>query len=207
MGKKQGKDKPEERVPMEGEVASGSRVLDLARRRPKLVTVMGSEGDVSIDGRQVRFALAKPNPEEFFWVHGGDDWRIDMRIMEDRTRTSNPTFVLHPDYDPPDEISRWVKDVTIVACITRTNSVYLWPAKHSTESTTDVIREGIENPPVRPIWVPADKEYKLKPTPVELHKYKPTWPDLTFAQMFDKATEGRIITDGNHPLIRRLMGK
>ena len=164
-------------------------------------------GEEEEGGRQVRFALAKPNPEDFFWIHGGEDWRVDMRIMEDRTRTSNPVFVLHPDYDPPEEISRWVKDVTIVACITRTNSVYLWPAKHSTESTMDVIREGIENPPVRPIWVPADKEYKLKPVPEELYKYKPLWPKYTFEQLFDRASENRVITNDDHPLIRRLIGR
>jgi hypothetical protein len=207
MGKKQDKnhDKNHEVDPtLVG--GSGSSLIDLAKRRPKVAVAEDRSADDG-DGKQVRFALAKPHPEEFFWVHDGDDWRVEMRILEDRTRTSNPVFVLHPDYEPPEEIQRWVKGVTIVACITRQNTVYLWPAKHSTESAADVICEGIENPPVRPIWVPADKEYKLKLVPEELHKYKPAWPPLSFAQMFDKATEGRIIASDNHPLIRRLMGK
>jgi hypothetical protein len=204
MGRKQTKKREVDSLLVGG---SGSSLIDLARRRPKEATVADDGSADDGDGKQVRFALAKPHPEEFFWVHGGEDWRVEMRILEDRTRTSNPVFVLHPDYTPPEEIQRWVRAVTIVACITRANTVYLWPAKHSTESTADVIREGIENPPVRPIWVPADKEYKLKPVPEELHRYKPTWPPLSFGQMFDKATEGRVIRDDNHSLIRRLAGK
>jgi hypothetical protein len=61
---------------------------------------------------------------------------------------------------------------------------------------------------VRPIWMPGDKEYVLKPTPEELRKLVPAWPkDLTFENLFEKATEGRVIQSCDHPLIRRLLGK
>jgi hypothetical protein len=145
MKQKPKAEKSERKAPEEAEKKQSS-LIEMARQRSKAAASVN--GDVEPSFRQIHFHLAKPDSQEFFWVHPDKNWRIDsLRIIEDRATTRNPVFVLHPEFDPPSEIARWVKEVTLVTCITRSRIVSLWPAKHDTESTADVIREGIENPP------------------------------------------------------------
>jgi hypothetical protein len=153
--------------------------------------------------------VRKPNRQEFVRVRDDDAYRLEAGIIE--LQDERETYLLAPEVreQMPDE---W-KPVRLTTFITRQGVVGIWPMKlpdparpmawHSSaiQAADRAARDWVKLIPNMNLGA-----YEFHVATGELGE--PEWPEHTFAQLLEIAfNDGRYISDMEHPVIQRLLGR
>jgi hypothetical protein len=159
------------------------------------------------DGAQTTIPVRKPGSRNFFRVHPDEEYRLyDVPVVED---DNHEWHILSADLEIPEEVERFVCHVNLLTCLNHKGTLFLWPYKNSTndwsKSASRIARRAMSE------WVRlrADMDancYRVETAPAELRAIEPSWPNLTFDEIFNTAFEDKCIDSLDHPVIRSLRG-
>jgi hypothetical protein len=153
--------------------------------------------------------VRKPNKQDFFRVHRDRTFRETLAIIE--LKENREVYLLLP------EVARSLPNEFVMAMmyttINRQGVVHLWPVNlpgpdgkvlewHRSAATA--AERAMEH------WVRVTANMSLGA--YEIFKAsaaipEPTWPDLSFKELLRIAFKDRLVTDLNHPLVKRLRGE
>jgi hypothetical protein len=156
-----------------------------------------------------RVPVRKPNKTDFFRVHPGEEYRMDVGIVE--LKETQETFLVMPDMMQEPGVYELVQPARIVTYINRQGVIALWPLKLERdgklnpwhESALEAARLAEEQ------WISlrADMSlgaYQIFVATAELPE--PEWPEHTFSELVRLGFKGLIVDKPDHPLIQQLTG-
>jgi hypothetical protein len=210
---------PDKLEPREGGGDKGlspeDRASDTAPNPFDLQKLAVAPGAVTTGGVGVRKALLrvpveKPHRNSFVRVHPGPDYRKILAIFDDREDRS--TFLLTPEIAA--ELPGDTKIVDLRTAISRTGNVFLWPVP----TPSDDGRENSWNATQREAADRAEKGWIRMCANMSLGAYdvfeatgslpEPVWPQKSFQELIKVAFGGgKLVSDTDHPLIDRLLGR
>jgi hypothetical protein len=155
--------------------------------------------------------LDKPNSQDFFRVHPGEDYRLSptgvIELKDEREK-----YIVAPSL--AEELRSEMTPCMLLTTVNRQRVVRLWPAKlamkdgrSSAWHTSALQAANI----AQERWVRLQANQSLGA--YEIHEAlapipEPEWPALTFNQLFEIAVvkPGRLIASLDHPVVKRLRG-
>jgi hypothetical protein len=153
--------------------------------------------------------VRKPNKTNFIRVHPGEDYRMDVGIVE--LKDTQETFLVMPAMMSEPGIYELVVPARLVTYITRQGVLALWPLKLERdgklnpwhESALEAARLAEEQ------WVSVRADmslgaYQIFMATAELPE--PEWPEHTFSELVRLGFKGEIVNSPDHPLIQQLTG-
>lgn len=161
--------------------------------------------DVGVtDEQQVSMRIDKPSKQEFFRVHKEIAFNVSV-IKDERDRAY---YLVHPTLVP--NLVDDVKNMRLVLAISRdTQECFLFPLNldapdNSWNKSALMIAERAKTHWVRMHSVKYGSDYKLRVAAES--SVEPKWPDHSPNEILNMAFGDRVITDMNHPVVRRLEG-
>lgn len=178
--------------------------LDSMRRKP------GSTKSVTTIRMQTNIPVDKPGKQEFFYIH--PEWMLDTYTL--KYEADGFTYLVQPDVAnalPPG----MVKPVTLYFWIDRSGTYGLWPAGLPLDDGTDYpawqsvhrVCQIAKTQWVAISWNKGANGYDVKILKEGVAPDAPVWPDLALWQIVQQAFQGRVISDLNHVVLRRLRGE
>lgn len=163
--------------------------------------------ETASEGAQTTIPVRKPGSRNFFRVHPDEEYRLyDVPVVED---DNHEWHILSAELEIPEEVERFVCHVNLLTCLNHKGTLFLWPYKNSTndwsKSASRIARRAVGE------WVRlrADMDancYRVETAPAELRAVEPTWPKMTFDEIFNTAFEDKCIDSLDHPVMRSLRG-
>lgn len=156
-----------------------------------------------------RVPVRKPNKSEFFRVHPGQDWRIQVMALE--LKEENETYVLLPAISSA--IPELIKPITLHTLIDRHNNVFMTPvplpnSEGRRNPWHQSLAEVVEMAEIQWVRISANRHVGAYDALVATGKLaEPEWPENSFNELFEIAFRGRIIDNLQHPVIRQLLGE
>lgn len=160
----------------------------------------------SLRQRIAPLTIRKPDPQEFFRVHPGDDYTGDFSLLEDKS--TRKIYIVHPDI--AEEVGRDAFAAELHLAVNLEGGYFItfckYPSRPDEPYATTRI-EVVEEAKLS--WVRmvhktnGDGYQSLKagsPLPA------PTWPDTPFLDLLSSLGD-RLITDLCHPVLMRLRGE
>jgi hypothetical protein len=153
--------------------------------------------------------VRKPNPQDFVRVHADPEYRNNFAIVE--LKDDREDYLVLPNVVP--SLSSEVVYKSLFTAINRQGIVFLWPVR--LPSPDDKInmwwtsaREAAER--AVDTWVRLKANMSLgayEITVAESEMAAPAWGELeSFTDLLRIAFRGRLISDTDHPVIKRLRG-
>jgi hypothetical protein len=152
--------------------------------------------------------VRKPNKQDFVRVHPSPEYRENLAVIE--LKDDRETYLLLPGVarNLPGEFVM----ATLFAAINRQGVLFLWPVKlpgpdGKVMAWHTSAAEAAELAMTRWVRVTANMSlgaydiYKAAATIPD-----PEWPQYTFQELLRTAFKDRLVTDLNHPLVKRLRG-
>lgn len=151
----------------------------------------------------------KPHRHEFVRVRGGEDWRLETGVFEDKIHRE----VYLVDRSLWSEMLGEIYPVCIFSTVTRQGDVLLWPVKlPGTDGKSNSWNESAiaaarlaENTWVRVAANMAAGMYDVFEASGQLSE--PEWPNVTFPELLRLAFKDRFIQTNDHPALRALRGE
>lgn len=154
-------------------------------------------------------AVNKPNKQDFVRAHCDAAYHLDTAILEDNV--DRQIYLVAPCLWH--ELTAEIKPVKLVTAITRHGQIFLWPATLPSpdgrtnrwhESMLAAQRHATEQ------WVRVQSdmpsgEYTVHQATGNLPE--PEWPEMSFAEIFKVAFQGRMIQTMDHPILKALRGE
>ncbi len=153
--------------------------------------------------------VRKPIKTSFIRVHPGEDYKLDVGIIE--LKETQETFLIMPAMMQEPGVYELVQPARLVTYINRQNIVSLWPLKLERDgklnpwhgAALDAARLAEEQ------WISirADMSlgaYQIFAATAELPE--PVWPEQTFSELVRIGFKGMIVDNPEHPLIQQLTG-
>lgn len=156
----------------------------------------------------VHVPVRKPAKHQFVRVHPGEDYRLEVGIIE---MNGEDTYLVHPAV--MGTVPELVRLVRLHLYVTRQGAPSLWPVKLPGEdgktnpwntSAAEAAAVAMEK------WIRLVSNRDVGAYDVIVAESIPTeplWPKKTMAELVSKAFEGKFIEDEDHPLLRDLLGK
>jgi hypothetical protein len=173
-----------------------------AQRGPATEAIGGG-----LQGMQSNIPIRKPGKKLFFRVNPDPSYHLyDVAVIDDE---DSGIHFIEPGLELPEEVIPLVTFVHIFACVTQHHKLFLW---YMSATDTDWLKSALNVAKLaQSEWVRmiADREtsgYITYSAPPILQAVKPRFGTLTAAELFAKATEGRLIESADDPLIKKLMG-
>ncbi len=153
--------------------------------------------------------VRKPNKTNFIRVHPGEEYRMDIGIVE--LKETQETFLVMPAMMQEPGVYDLVHPARLVTYINRQGTIALWPLK--------LERDGKLNP-----WHEsaldaaqlAEKQWISLRADMSLGAYQvfaatgelpePEWPEQSFTELVRLGFKGMIVDKPDHPLIQQLTG-
>jgi hypothetical protein len=166
------------------------------------------QSQVGVKKKITTIKITKPRKQQFIRVRPGKDWCINASLFEDAERE-----LYLVDKDIAESIADDLSPREIYTSITRENDLFLWAIKvdidgkrpntwnQSAKRAVEVAKED---------WIRVSPNTKngTYDTFVAAGKIpEPDWGELNFSQILEIAFNERIITDINHPVLRRYRGE
>ncbi len=153
--------------------------------------------------------VRRPNRQEFFRVHPGEDWRLETVILE--LKEERETYLVDKPLwgHLPGELIPKV----LYTVINRQGVLSLWPIRlpgedgrhdewnRSALDAAEMAQKGWIRV-VANMSLAAYEVYEARATIPE-----PEWPDTTFQEILKLAFKDRFIRSLDHPVVRRLRGE
>lgn len=163
------------------------------------------------DVRQVLISVQvrKPQRQEFVRLHPSADMSIAVALLE--LKADRQTYIVDPALAPalPGEaVSKM-----LYTAITSTGTLFLWPVKLADEQDRLDEWNAVGHQAAalaRTKWVRvtanmAAGTYDVLEASAAFRD--PVWPDVTFEALLEIAFKKRLITDLDHPVLKRLRGE
>ena len=158
-----------------------------------------------------RIPVRKPDRQEWFRVHPGEDMRLDMAVVE--LKEEREVFVLTPNVaqEIPDE---WFP-VRMFVCVNRQQKPFLWPCKLPTENSglgRDAAESALEAAVegmarwVNMRWSSHIRAYETRVPAPGIQIPEPTWPAYSLPKLLEVGVGKNLVDSMEHPLILRLNG-
>lgn len=158
-----------------------------------------------------RIPVRKPDRQEWFRVHPGEDMRLDMAVVE--LKEEREIFVLTPNVaqELPGE---WFP-VRMFVCVNRQQKAFLWPCKlpresaklgrDAAESALETAAEGMVRW-VNMRWDGHIKAYATRVPAPGIQLPEPIWPPQSLPKLLEVGVGKNLVDSMEHPLILRLNG-
>ena len=157
--------------------------------------------------------IRKPKRDEFFRVHPGEDFTMDVAIVEREGDFDRDVYLVMPAcLDAVSEVARVVR---LFTCLNRRGTTFLWlaklPAEGGNSSGNRYAETGLKVAErAKADWVRMYGSRDLGAYEMVVARGNldgPKWQDKTFSELMHIACEGRIIDGPDHPVIRELNGE
>lgn len=153
--------------------------------------------------------VKKPNKQEFVRVHPDPSFRENFAMIELKEDRES-YLIAGPGLAA--ELAAEATNMTLFTAVNRQGVVFLWPVRlpnadgkemvwHS--SAREAAAEAMTN------WTRVTANLTLGAYEVAIAETvttEPQWPDASFQDLLRIAFKGRLITDFNHPVVKRLRG-
>ena len=153
--------------------------------------------------------VRKPSPQDFVRVHGGADFRENIAVIE--LKDDREVYLVPPAVanDLPGEFAM----VSIFTAINRQGVVFLWPVRLPSPDGRVIewhrsLNEAAERAMTSWIRVKANMSlgaYEMFEAASTIPD--PKWPAVTFPELLRTAFKHRLVTDLDHPVVKRLRGE
>lgn len=166
--------------------------------------------DLAVKKVIANIPIGKPERHIFFMIKSGDDWRIEVGILE--LKGDGETYIVHP------KAVQYLADLVVVVilymAITRDGNVFLMPVKMpSSEGRSDLWndsrRTAVEC--AKRGWVRMSSNMSRGAYDIFEATGKipgPEWPDgMSFDDILQIAFKDKIIRDKDHPVVKKLTGE
>jgi hypothetical protein len=156
---------------------------------------------------QATYPLQKPPKSKFVRVHPSPEYRMNGVLTLTDTDTGEIKYV-SPDLELPDFIETQTRVTDLYAAQMSDGSFFIWPLHRSETSWFKAAKAAIRM--AKDKWVAvvarrAANTYDLIAPEDEIPE--PNWSELPpFAEMVEAAFEDHMITDLDHPFLRKLRG-
>jgi hypothetical protein len=158
----------------------------------------------------LHLAVRKPNRQEFFRTHPGQDYRLNVALLA--LKEEGEMYLVLPEIAAamPGE----TRAVELRLCINRSGSLFMWPVplpnpdgrENAWHKTAREIATEAETKWVRMAANMGAGSYDLFVAPPGLSE--PIWPEETMSNLLRIAFGGGgLIGDMNHPVLNRLRGQ
>lgn len=153
--------------------------------------------------------VRKPNKTNFIRVHSGEDYRMDVGIVE--MKEERETFLVTPAMMSEPGIYELVVPARLVTYITRQGVVALWPLKLEKDGKLNPWHESALEAArlAEKQWVSVRADMSLGAYQIFLATAElpePEWPEHTFSELVRLGFKGLIVDAPDHPLIQQLTG-
>ena len=153
--------------------------------------------------------VRKPNKTNFIRVRPGEDYRMDIGMVE--MKEERETFLVTPAMMSEPGIYELVVPARLVTYITRQGVLALWPLKLEKDGKLnpwhESALEAAQLAEEKWVSVRADMSlgaYQIFLATAELPE--PEWPEHTFSELVRLGFKGLIVDKPDHPLIQQLTG-
>jgi hypothetical protein len=153
--------------------------------------------------------VGKPHRQWFVRVHPGEEWRLQVALLEDKTDSA--TYLVDPALFG--EFHGEIVAKMIFTAINRQGGLFLWPVKlPSPEGRLDTWNASALQAAdmAMKAWVRVASNHALSVYEVFEAKADlpdPVWPDIGFAKVLHIAFDGKFIRTKDHPALRKLRGE
>ncbi|HEY3323887.1 MAG TPA: hypothetical protein VGP72_25775 [Planctomycetota bacterium] len=156
-----------------------------------------------------RVPVGKPPRQTFIWINPDQGWHFPAAVVE--LKEDRSTFVVAPEMRGELE-GEW-QPRALVACVTRQNGYFLWPARlpgadGRLDTWSESALEIINGHAGKWIRVSANMDlscYEAFEAVTQLSA--PEWPEGGIDWMVRTAFKGHVIDSIEHPVIKRLRGE
>ena len=153
--------------------------------------------------------VRKPNKTNFIRVHSGEDYRMDVGIVE--MKEERETFLVTPAMMSEPGIYELVVPARLVTYITRQGVLALWPLKLEKDGKLNPWHESALEAAqlAEEQWVSVRADMSLGAYQIFLATAElpePEWPEHTFSELVRLGFKGLIVDKPDHPLIQQLTG-
>jgi len=153
--------------------------------------------------------VRKPNKTNFIRVRPGEDYRMDVGIVE--MKEERETFLVTPAMMSEPGIYELVVPARLVTYITRQGVVALWPLKLEKDGKLNPWHESALEAAqlAEDKWVSVRADMSLGAYQIFLATAElpePEWPEHTFSELVRLGFKGLIVDTPDHPLIQQLTG-
>jgi hypothetical protein len=155
--------------------------------------------------------VRKPRRDEFFRVHPGEEFTLDVLAVEREADMDRETYIVTPAC--MDAVAEVARKVRLFICMNKRGTVFVWAAKFPVEGSAgrryaDTALRIAEEAKVLWVRMWGDRDlggYTMVRAKGNLEE--PKWPAKEFRELLRIAFDGRIIDRPDHPLIRELNGE
>jgi hypothetical protein len=168
--------------------------------------------DVEVEQVLTTVPVRKPKRTEFFRVHPGADYVLDIYITERDTGMEKETYLVLPNFQPL--VVEELRKVRLFTTITKHGTVLLWPVKlpgdddSKSRRIADSALTGAEQ--AKTLWTKLAWDRMLGAYTMFRAKGdlgEPQWPEKSFRDLLEIAFRNNIIDRADHPFIRELNGE
>ncbi len=153
--------------------------------------------------------VRKPNKTNFIRVHPGEDYKLDVGIVE--LKDTQETFLVMPGIMQEPGVYELVQPARIVTYINRQAIVALWPLKLERDGKLNPWHESALEAAhmAQDQWISVRADmslgaYQIFAATAELSS--PKWPEQTFSELIRIGFKDKIVSESSHPLIQQLTG-
>lgn len=153
--------------------------------------------------------IRKPSPQDFFRVHPGNNFRLDVGVIE--LKEERETYLVIGEMF--EHIPAEIVPKKLYTVINRQGVVMLWPVRlpgldgrldEWNRSAHDAAKVG-ETSWIRLVSNKSLGSYEVTVAPRLCDE--PKWSEESFEKLVEIAFKGKIIEDMDHPVLRRLRGE
>jgi hypothetical protein len=168
--------------------------------------------DIEVERVLTTVPVRKPKRNEFFRVHPGQDYTVDMRVVERDSGMDKETYLVTPDV--AHLVLEELRQVRLYTVMTKRGTVFLWPVKLPEEDNDRLRRmadsalqaaEQAKDLWVKMAWSRDLGAYEMFRAKGDLGE--PQWPEKTFRDLIAIAFRDSLIDRTDHPVIRELSGE
>jgi hypothetical protein len=155
--------------------------------------------------------VKKPSKEWFVRTHPDPAYRLSTAVLE--LKEDRETFLVSPNLWPLLADEKTFSPRLLVTAMNRQRVLFLWPIRLPgtdgkiddwSRSAMDAADEAMSQ------WVRVTSNMSLGAYEVAVASgavADPVWPDVTFQEIIKIAFRDKMISDWNHPVLKRLRGE
>jgi hypothetical protein len=178
---------------------------------PETFRLSQDYGALAIKRTAVTILVQKPDQQQWVQFHPDKAWRVCVGVLDDRE--NRRVFIVSPEI--AGEIAIDLKPKLLVAYISRTGSMGLWPIRtpdtrgrsDSYNESATILVDQYAGQWVRIITNNENRCYEVMPLRNDVNLPPPQWPEEGFRYIFERAFQNRIIRSLNHEFLRMLRGE
>jgi hypothetical protein len=165
---------------------------------------------VGVRKRLVFVPICKPSNEWFVRTHPDESYRLPTALLE--LKKERETYLVAQPLWPELTSEPTFTPRLLVLAVSRQGNPFLWPARlPGPDGRLDPWNQSALEAcqMARTEWVRLKSNMQIGAYDISVASFQaePEWPDLPFQEILRIAFRDRVISDWNHPALRRLRGE